>query len=391
VENADVLHARRQAWKKILIFTEYRERVSILPIMGEPETKKYAVKIKKLPLSQIEITALVPAEEFDAVRSEAVKHISANMELPGFRKGHVPENIIVAKLGNTAILEEMAEIAIGKAYPSIVIDNALDVLGRPQVRITKIAMGNPLEFTLATAVFPEFDLPDYKKLASKEAKVKDEVLITDEEVAKAIEQIAAVRLPAEDSAQAGAKNEADPSAKTVPQSLDDAYVKTLGDFSDVDDFQTKLRENMRKEKERSAKDKKRIAIIDAILVKTTIELPEIIVAQELTRMESEFENDVTRMGLTMENYLQAIKKTKEELQKDWKPDAKKRAKTQLIVSKIAEVEKLEPDSETLKREVGALRTRYPDAPEDRLENYLRMVLTNERVFQFLESDGTTPD
>ncbi|OGZ13774.1 MAG: hypothetical protein A2942_00105 [Candidatus Lloydbacteria bacterium RIFCSPLOWO2_01_FULL_50_20] len=359
--------------------------------MGEPETKKYAVKIKKLPLSQIEITALVPAEEFDAVRSEAVKHISANMELPGFRKGHVPENIIVAKLGNTAILEEMAEIAIGKAYPSIVIDNALDVLGRPQVRITKIAMGNPLEFTLATAVFPEFDLPDYKKLASKEAKVKDEVLITDEEVAKAIEQIAAVRLPAEDSAQAGAKNEADPSAKTVPQSLDDAYVKTLGDFSDVDDFQTKLRENMRKEKERSAKDKKRIAIIDAILVKTTIELPEIIVAQELTRMESEFENDVTRMGLTMENYLQAIKKTKEELQKDWKPDAKKRAKTQLIVSKIAEVEKLEPDSETLKREVGALRTRYPDAPEDRLENYLRMVLTNERVFQFLESDGTTPD
>lgn len=347
--------------------------------MENDRTKQYTVKIKKLPRSQIEIVAAISAAEFDATRSVAIKHIGADLELPGFRKGHVPESILVAKLGEGAILEEMAEIAIGKAYPSIIIDHKLDVLGRPEVRITKIAMGNPLEFTLVTAVFPKINLPDYQKLARKEAGKKEEVTLTDDEVEKAVLQIRVMHRPAKEEASGG--------DTTPPPPLDDAFVKTLGDFANVDDFKTKLRENMFQEKERAAKDKKRVGIIDTILNKTTIELPEVIVRQELARMEDEFAHDVTRMGLTMDAYLKAVKKTKEELQKDWKPDAEKRAKTQLVVSKIAELEKIEPDTEMLKKEVAALRKRYPDATEERAEGYMRMLLTNEKVFQFLESSG----
>lgn len=343
--------------------------------MEQSETKKYAVKIKKLAQSQIEITASIPATEFDATRGEAIKRIGGNTELPGFRKGHIPESILVAKLGEGTVLEEMAEIAIGKAYPSIIIENKLDVLGRPEVRITKIAMGNPLEFILLTAVFPEFDLPDYKKLAAKEAEKKEEVALTDDEVEKTITQIHSMHIPPNDT---GEKD------STPPHPFDDTFVKTLGDFSGVEDFKTKLRENMRKEKERAAKDKKRIAIIDAILAKTTIDIPDIITAQELARMAEEFAHDVERIGLTMDAYMKAVKKTKEELQKDWRPDAEKRAKTQLVVSKIAELEKIEPDVETLKKEVTLLRKRYPDAPEERAEGYVRMLLTNEKVFELLE-------
>lgn len=356
--------------------------------MENSETKKYPVKIKKLPRSQIEIAALIHAEEFNAARGEAIKRIGANVELPGFRKGHVPENLLVAKIGESAVLEEMAEVVIARAYATIIREEKLDVLGRPEVRITKIAMGNPLEFTLTTAVFPEIALPDYKKLAAKEARIKVEVVVTDEEIEKTIEQIRGMGLPASRSeVQAGSKDQAaTPNTEhSPPPPFDDAYVKTLGDFASVEDFKTKLRENMRREKERSAKDKKRVAIIDALLAKTAIELPEIIVEQEMTRMEDEFAEDVKRMGLTMDAYYKAIKKTKEELQKDWRPDAEKRAKTQLLVSEIAEAEKLEPDAEVLKKEVAALRTRYPDASEDRATGYVRMLLTNEKVFLLLES------
>ncbi len=348
--------------------------------MEHADIKKYAVKIKKLPQSQIEVSAVIPAAEFDTTRSEAIKHIGAHIELPGFRKGHVPENILVAKLGEATILEEMAEIAIGKAYPSIIADEKLDVLGRPEVRITKIALGNPLEFTLTTALFPEIHLPDYKKLAEKEVVKKEIVVISDDELNKTIEQIRTMRAK-------NAPHHDNPDATSVAElpPLDDVYVKTLGDFSTVDDFTVKLRENMLKEKERSAKDKKRIAIIDAILAKTTIELPEIVVTQELARMRDEFTQDVLRMGLTMDAYLKAVQKTTEGLEKDWKPDAEKRAKTQLVVSKIAELEKLEPDQQTLNKEVAALRARYPDASEDRAQSYVHMLLTNEKVFEFLES------
>ena len=346
--------------------------------MEEEIAKKYALKIKKLPQSQLEIAVAIPTEEFDAARAEAIRHIGADVEFPGFRKGHVPESILVTKVGETAILEEMAEIAISRVYPEIIRAEKLDVLGRPDVRITKIARGNPLEFTLTTAVLPEFTLPDYKKIAGKTARTTDDVLVSDDEVEKAVEQIRSMR----------AKNETAPSDEKMsapPPPLDDAYVKTLGDFAGVEDFKVKLRENMQREKERAAKDKRRVAIIDAVLAKTMIELPEVIVLQELLRMKDEFAHDVKQMGLSMADYLKAIKKTEEEMEKEWRPTAEKRAKTQLVVGKIAESEHLGPDEETVKKEVAALKRRYPDAPDDRALGYVHMLLTNEKVFELLES------
>ncbi|MDO8520983.1 MAG: trigger factor [bacterium] len=353
--------------------------------MDEQSAKTYAVKIKKLPHSRIEISATISTGEFDVTRSAAVKRIGADLEIPGFRKGHAPENIIAAKLGEGAILEEMAELAIARAYAAIIREEKLDVLGRPEVRITKIAMGNPLEFTLTTATFPEITLPDYKKLAGKEAQEETAIIVTDEEVEKAIEQIRTMRAGV-DERREGATG-LPVASKIEPPPLDDIFVKTLGDFADVADFKTKLRENMRKEKERAAKDKKRMATIDAILAKATIDIPEIIVEQELLRMKEEFAHDVKRMGLSMDGYLGATKKTQEELEKDWKPTAEKRAKTQLVVSKIAELEKITPDSEQLKKEVVAIRLQHPDAKEENVESYIRMILTNEKVFELLESQG----
>lgn len=352
--------------------------------MENNTTKTYPVSIKKLPDSRIEITAAIPADEFDSARSEAIKHIGKDVELDGFRKGHVPENMLLAKIGEAVVLEEMAEIAIGKAYPAIIINEKIDVLGRPEVHITKIALGNPLEFTLVTAVFPEIILPDYKKLAATESVKKDDITIEEDEVSKTIEQIRKMR----------AKNEAEQAGKELDEQaalpeIDDAYVKTLGGFSSVEDFTTKLRENILTEKTRQARDKKRVAIMEAIIADTKIELPEVIVAQELRRMEDEFAHEIERMGMTFDAYIKAVGKTKEEMHAEWKPDAEKRAKVQLVTSKIAEIEKIEPDKDRLEQEVLALKASYPDGSEDRMRDYLSMILTNDKVFEFLETPSTT--
>ena len=90
----------------------------------------YEAAIKKLPDSEVEIKAVIPAAEFDATRSRAIQHIGKDIELPGFRKGHVPEKVLVAKIGEAAILEEMAEIALSHAYGHILMANKIDALGR---------------------------------------------------------------------------------------------------------------------------------------------------------------------------------------------------------------------------------------------------------------------
>ncbi len=354
----------------------------------------YSVQMKKLPNSEVELVVIILAEEFDRTRKEAILSIGKDVELPGFRKGHVPEKMLLSKIGENALLEEMAEIAISRAYPGIITQEKLDVLGRPQVRITKIAHGSPLECTIVTAVFPEITLPDYKKIAGTAAKDITVGAVSDEDVEKTIEQIRRMRLPA----QAGAGNEPhehkegevhdeEKESKALPP-LDDTYVKTLGDFDSVDAFKAKLRENIQKEKERETKDKKRVAIMEAIATKSGIELPQVILDQELSRMEDEFSHEVSRMGMTIDSYLKAVQKTREDMQKDWKPDAEKRAKVQLLIAKIAEAEKITPDREAILRDSKPLLEQYPDAAPERIEGYLAMLQTNEKVFQMLEAEAT---
>ena len=65
----------------------------------EQKAKKHGVEIKKLPESRIEIKATVSAVDFDNTRQEAILHIGKDVELPGFRKGHVPEKVLLARVG----------------------------------------------------------------------------------------------------------------------------------------------------------------------------------------------------------------------------------------------------------------------------------------------------
>lgn len=350
----------------------------MLPLMEEHPTD--TVTTKKLPNSRMEISVSLSAAEFDATRSKAVQRIAAGVELPGFRKGHVPEKILLARIGEAALLEEMAEIAIGKVYPKIIVEQKIDVLGRPEVSISKIAHGNPLEFTLTTAIFPEYTLPDYKKIATKIGAEKFETVVNDEDIDKTIDQIRRMR------AQQEAETEGRPldESAELPE-IDDSYVQTLGAFQTVAELREKLRENILTEKTREAKDKKRVAIMEAIVADTKIELPEIIIEQELLRMEDEFSADISRMGIDLEQYMKKIGKTKEDMQKDWRPDAVKRATIQLLIGKIADAEKIEPSDELIEKEAKALRERYPNAEEDRIRSYIHMLLTNEKVFEFLET------
>ena len=77
--------------------------------MEQTTKTTYIATTTKLPGSQVEIKATIPASEFDKTRSSAIKHIGGDIELPGFRKGHVPEKMLIQKIGETAILEEMAK------------------------------------------------------------------------------------------------------------------------------------------------------------------------------------------------------------------------------------------------------------------------------------------
>ena len=167
--------------------------------------------------------------------------------------------------------------------------------------------------------------------------------------------------------------------------FDDAFVQALGPFTDTEDFKTKLRENIKIEKENLAKEKTRLKIIEKIIADSTLEVPEILIEIELNKILQRMESDITQMGLKFDDYLKHINKTTDDLRKDFRTDGEKKAKLALILNEIAKVEKILADEEQVAKEVAQILEHYKEADPERARAHAENVLTNEKIFQFLEN------
>ncbi len=361
------------------------------------------IKVNKMPNSMVEIEGELSAETLEAYFTTALKKIGEGLELDGFRKGKIPESILASKIPEIRILEEMAELALSEHYPKIIVEEKLDAIGRPEISITKLARKNPLGFKIKTAVLPEIKLPDYKKLAkeiiSKVTDREKDATVTDEDLENTITDIRKSRAPKVHMAnRPGADVDAGPAAP-VPDSqesktdnldtempeLNDEFVKGLGPFTSVEDFKAKLKENIQLEKENQIKEKTRLKIIEKIIEESNMEVPEILIAIELDKILYRMESDITAMGLKFEDYLKHLNKTREDLRKEFRNDAEKKAKLALALSEIAKIEKITADSELVAKEVVAILEHYKDADPERAQMHAEQVLTNEKIFQFLEN------
>lgn len=357
----------------------------------ENKTKNYGeASTKQLDKSQVEITGSIPSEIWEKHRAQAVKNIGESVTIDGFRKGMVPENVLISKIGESAILEEMAELAIGPAYFDIIIDNKIDAVGRPSIQVTKLAKGNPLEFKAVTAVMPKVELPDYQKIAKGEiAKSSpDELKVSDKDIEDAILRVRKSRVSHEghDHAEMSPEEHEKMIMDSLPEFNDD-FVRSLGgDYKDVEDFKNKVRGIIGESKKSESQEKARIRIADAITAATKIDLPDILVESELDRTEAQFKSDVERMGVKMEDYLTHAKKTLADVRQEWRPHAEKKAKFQLILNAIAEREKLLPTREEVEEEAKHIMEHYKDADKERVRVYAETVLMNEKVFRFLEGE-----
>ena len=143
------------------------------------------LEIKLLPNSEVEIIGEISAEIFMSGRNLAVKEFSEKAEMDGFRKGKIPEDILIKNIGLGAVLEKMAVIALEKEYPKIISEHKIRAIGRPEITLTKLVENNPLGFKIKTSVLPEVTLPDYKNIAKKILSDKNkEENLTEEKQAK---------------------------------------------------------------------------------------------------------------------------------------------------------------------------------------------------------------
>ena len=339
-------------------------------------------EIKELENSEIEIVGEIPIGDLDKYQKEALKKLGENTKMPGFRKGHIPENILIKQIGDQKLLEETAQVALKKTYPEIIKKNKIEAIGLPEITITKIAKGNPLGFKIKTAIIPKIEIPNHRKIAKEigSPSEKIEIKVDEKEIENTILQIRKMR------AQTSTPSNDGKTKEDIPE-LDDEFVRLLGNFKDVKDFREKLKENIKVEKRLKIRDKNRLKIMEKIIEETKIELPRILIDIEINKMIHQLKHDLSHAGMELEDYLKNIKKTEEGIRKEWTEDAKKRSKLQLIAYKIAKDEEIKVSEEEIQKQVNLIMDTHKEADPDRARAYIENVLTNEKVFQLLENQA----
>jgi trigger factor len=345
--------------------------------------------------NDLEITAEIPTETLKKFREPAIEELQQEVSIDGFRDGNIPEDRLEQEVGEMAILQEMAQLAIQEIYPKIIADNDLEAIGRPDIKLTKLSPDEPIEFTATTTTMPEVELPDnYKEIAREAAEEASETEneesdneVTDEDVDEAIDNIR--RQMAQAQAREQADDGTDPSELEITEDdmpeLTDQFVQQISEADTVEAFRADVRDNLANQQDRKEEEAKRGQIIEAVVDASSVELPELVVEGELDKMMAQFESDIQRSGMEIDEYFEQADTDRDDMREKWRPDAQRRAKTQLVLNKIAVEEEIEVDDEEVAVEVDELMENYEDVSRARARTFVRSRLINEKTINYLES------
>ncbi len=131
------------------------------------------LKISEAEGSKKEIQVTLGAEEVDGYFSKAVKEISGKVQVPGFRKGKVPEHVLEMRLGKK-LKTDVFETIAGDAYEKACGEHGLIPAGRPALESVEElpSRGKDFAFTMRVEVMPEVNLGEYKGLVLEREKVE---------------------------------------------------------------------------------------------------------------------------------------------------------------------------------------------------------------------------
>ncbi len=337
-------------------------------LMAETNKLYTNVKVGKPKDGVVEIHGEIPAETMELHRKDVLLEVRQEVEVPGFRKGNVPEELVLKQIDMNHVLEDAAEEALGVAYPMILDEHSLVPQSSPRVTIVKLALGAPLEFKIAFAIEPEVSLPNYKKIAKAVKGKETAIEVTDQEVADIIAQVTTMRQ--------------DKDGK--PAELTDEFVKTLGVFESVADFKEKLKDNIAKEKETDARRARYETIAQGLVKDAKVKLPLPLIEDELYAAHTRLHRELEKRKMSEEEYFKLIKKTEEEFMKEKREGVEKQLKTKFVLKAIAAKENIKPEEKEIEQELLHTQKHYPNAEAESFRGYIEEMLTNEKTLVFLE-------
>ncbi|HEX3568313.1 MAG TPA: trigger factor [Candidatus Saccharimonadales bacterium] len=424
------------------------------------------VSKKNLSDTKVALTIKGDSEILQATHNEAVRALSKNVKVQGFREGKAPLHLIEKQLNPQLLQTEFLERAINALYVMAIQQEQLRPVAQPQVKITKFVPFTTVEFEAEVEAIGEIKLPDYKtmKLEKKAVKVtaKDVDAVLDQlkqreaekkevkRAAKLTDQVwidfagsdtktgdvvdgadgkdyplilgSKTFIPGfEDNLigmKAGEEKTFDitfpkdygvaalqnkkvtfkVTVKKVEEStepkVDDAFAAKVGPFKTLADLKEDIKRQLIAEQQNQADREFADELVIKIAEKTKVVLPDSLIEDQLNRMDADERQNLVYRGQTWEEHLKAEGVTEAEHRKRNRAQAEQRVKVGLVLTEIAEREKIEVTPEELELRIQLLKGQYQDpqmqAELDKLENRRELAsrLMSEKTLNKITSYAT---
>ena len=369
--------------------------------------------VETLTPTRAKLTVEVPFEELKPSLDAAYQKIAKQINVPGFRRGKVPPQVIDRQVGRGVVLDEAINEVLPKAYVEALTENNLTPLAQPDIEVTKFEDNETLEFTAEVDVKPEIDLPAYDGLSAS----VDDLEVSDDDVAEQVDALRErfgtlidVERPAQegdfvvidlvatndgevvdgaeiagfsykvgsggmidglDEALVGVGVDEEKTFTTqlvagdlvgqdvdvkvkvtqvqeqeLPE-LDDDFAQEASEFDTLDELREDVRERLTRGKRLEQAAAARDAVLEALLEKVEVPLPETMVTEELNARRANLEQQLQMSGLTLEKYLEDEKQTQEEFEADLERRVRDAVAAQFILDKIAKKEEFGIDQAEL--------------------------------------------
>ncbi len=145
--------------------------------MNKPAPKSTVIRTED---GTIKLTVTLPWEEVKKVKEEVVKEAILGAEMPGFRKGKAPRELVEKNLNQTKISDEVLKRMHPQAYIEVVQAEKINPIMNPKIQIEKIGDGEDWQFTAQTCETPEIKLGKYQD-AVKAITAKSKIVIPGKE------------------------------------------------------------------------------------------------------------------------------------------------------------------------------------------------------------------
>lgn len=158
-------------------------------------------------------------------------------------------------------------------------------------------------------------------------------------------------------------------AKELP-TVDDEFAKDVSEFDTLEELKADIKTKLEEEAKNKEQQELRNNVVEAVVNKVEINLPNAVVERQIDNMLRDFEYSLSYQGLNLQYYYNITGTKEEDLRNQMREDAEKRVKTQIVLDKISELEAIEATEEEVNQEIEKMAEQYKQ-DVDKLKEALR--------------------